>query len=181
MTMSRHILALTVLFWTACCIPAAWSADPIQEQQESADGQFSTGEERIGELRLGLMEKDVPASITCKPQKSKEVFQAATGEYVQTWKYPECGIVLEMSAERKGGAKVVTSITLTSPGKLATGRGIHIGSTEAEVIKVYGRYRDPEGSGKKGKQFVAGSIYDGMIFGFRNGGVVRIFLGAAAE
>jgi hypothetical protein len=180
MTMSRYILAATMLFWAACCTPAVWSA-PVQERQEGAGSQFNTGEERIGGLRLGLGEKDVPANIPCKPEKGKEVFQAATGEYVQTWKYSGCGMVLEMSAERKGGAKVVLSITLTSPGKLATGRGVHIGSTEAEVIKVYGRYRDPEGSGEKGIQFVAGSIYDGMIFDFQNGRVVRIFLGAAAE
>ena len=43
-----------------------------------------------------------------------------------------------------------------------TSSGIHIGSTESEVIKAYGRYRDQE-STKKGKRFVAGSIYDGMI------------------
>jgi hypothetical protein len=178
--MSRQILTFMMLFWVAFLAPLAWSA-PVQEQQEGAGGQFNTGDERIGELRLGLMENDVPANIPCKPQKGKELFQAATGEYVQTWKYPECGIALEMSSERKRGAKVVASITLTSPGKLATGRGIHLGSTEAEVIKVYGRYRDQEGSGEKGKKFVAGSVYDGMIFDFQNGKVVRIFLGAAAE
>lgn len=178
--MSRSILAFMMLFWIACCASAAWS-DPVQEQQEGGDNPFNTGEERIGQLRLGLMEKDVPANLPCKPQKGKDVLQAATGEYVQTWKYPECGIVLEMSSERKGGAKLVAAITLTAPGKLATGRGILIGSTEAEVIKAYGRYRDPQEPAEKGKQFVAGSIYDGMIFDFKAGRVVRIFLGAAAE
>jgi hypothetical protein len=180
MIMSRHIIIFSMLVWMACGAPIAWSA-PDQEPQQGAGSQFNTGEERIGELRLGLKEKDIPASIPCKPQKGKEVFQAATGEYVQTWKYPECGIALAMSSERKGGAKAVASITLTSRGKLATGRGIHIGSTEAEVVKVYGRYRDQEGFGEEGKTFVAGSVYDGMIFDFRNGRVVKIFLGAAAE
>jgi len=118
--------------------------------------QFNAGAERIGELRLGLTEKDVHGNIHCKPRKGKELFEAATGEYVQMWKYPECGIELKMSSERKGAKKEVGSITITSPSKLVTGRGIRIGSTEGEVIEVYGRYRDQEGSGAKGKTFVAG-------------------------
>ena len=85
-----------------------------------------------------------------------------------------------MGSERKAGPKVVESITIKSPSKLVTSRGIHIGSTEGEVIQAYGQCRDQETS-KKGEQLVAGSIYDGMIFNFKDGKVVSIFLGAAAE
>jgi hypothetical protein len=113
--------------------------------------------------------------------EGKEIFEGATGDYVQKWKYPDCGIVLKMSSERKGGAKVVESVSVSAPSTLVTTGGIHIGSTEREVINAYGRYRDPEEPAKKGKQFVAGSIYDGMICDLQDGRVVRIFLGAAAE
>ncbi len=178
--MCRRILASMMLFWIACYSPAAWPA-PVEEQREGKTSRFNTGEERVGELRLGLMEKEVPANIPCKPRKGKEVYEGATGEYVQMWKYPECGIVLKMGSERKGGAKVVESISVTAPSTLVTSRGVRIGSTEREVVNAYGRYRDPEEPAGKGKQFVAGSIYDGMIFDFKDGRVVGIFLGAAAE
>ena len=48
-------------------------------------------------------------------------------------------------------------------------------------MKAYGQYRDPEPGMADKKAFVAGSIYDGMIFSFQNGRVIKIFLGAAAE
>lgn len=177
--MCRGIPAFMMLLWVAFFYGSpAFSA---QEPQEVRESQFDTSKEQIGELRLGLPEKDIVAKISCKqPKKSKEELEGATGEYVQDWKYPECGMELKMGSESRKGPKVVKSITVTSSGKLSTSRGIHIGSTEGDVMKAYGQYRDQEES-KKGKQFVAGSIYEGMIFDFKNGKVVRIFLGAAAE
>lgn len=177
--MCRTILALVMLLSiTFCYSSPAFSA---QELQGAEENQFDTSKELLGGLRLGLPEKDVAGSISCnQPKKSKEVYEAATGEYVQEWKYPKCGVELKMGSERKKGPKVVESITITHPSTLVTSRGIHIGSTDGEVMNAYGRYRDKEES-KKGKQFVAGSIYDGMIFDFKDGKVVSIFLGAAAE
>ncbi|MBF0510529.1 MAG: hypothetical protein HQK57_16615 [Deltaproteobacteria bacterium] len=178
--MFKNILVF-MLFVSAVfgCLPA-WAAT-IQGPPDTQGSQFNTSGERIGRLRLGLPEKDVGRSIPCRPKKGKELSEAATGEYVQMWKYAECGIVLKMSSDRRGGAKVVASILVTSRCKLVTGKGIHIGSTESEVIRVYGRYGDQEGNTKKGKRFVAGSIYDGMVFDFKGGRGVGIFLGAGAE
>jgi len=58
---------------------------------------------------------------------------------------------------------------------------MRIGSTEREVVEAYGRFRDPEEDSEEGRSFVAGSVYDGMIFDFQDGRVIRIFLGSAAE
>ncbi|MHC1743227.1 MAG: hypothetical protein AB9873_09385 [Syntrophobacteraceae bacterium] len=170
------ILMMLVLMPFDCT--TSWSA---QSTREAGSDQFDTGSERIGSLRLGLAEKAVHQAVSCKPKKGKEIFEAATGDYVQEWAYPDCGVVLKMSSERKGGRKSVASITVTSPGKLETSRGIRIGSAESEVIEAYGRFRDPESALEGGGELVAGSVYDGMIFEFRDGRVVRIFLGAAAE
>ena len=147
---------------------------------ESQKPQFNTKEERIGPLRLEMAEKDLSSALSCKPVKSAEILEGATGEYVQTWKYPACGVILGMNSESRGGPKTVEKITVASPSKLETSRGIHIGSAESQVAKAYGRYRDTEVS-VAGRTFVAGSPYDGMIFTFKNGKVVEIFLGAAAE
>ena len=88
-----------------------------------------------------------------------------------------------MGAERKGAPKTVSSISIQSPCNLKTKHGIRIWSTEEEVIKAYGKYQDEDALlfTKLGDRFLAGSIYGGMIFRFKNGRVKSIFLGAAAE
>uniref|UniRef100_I2PYC7 Lipoprotein n=1 Tax=Desulfovibrio sp. U5L TaxID=596152 RepID=I2PYC7_9BACT len=141
---------------------------------------FDPAAERIGGLRLGLPAGEV-AAVACPPQKGRETYEGATGEYVETWTMPACGVTLKMSGPKKGGPKVVAGVTVTAPSGLGTRRGIHIGSAEAAVTAAYGRYRDREGASRPGRTFVAGSIYDGLIFDFKDGKVVRIFLGAAAE
>jgi len=178
--MFKSILTVTIVSIACCCL-FVWTAQAQEEPQGAAENQFNTSGERIGGLRLGMPEKEFQSLIPCKPQKGKEIYEGGTGEHVQTWRYPECGIALKMSSERKGGAKSIASITITAPSKFATGGGIHIGSTESEVMKAYGQYRDQEWDVKKTNQFVAGSIYDGIIFNLKDGKVVRIFLGAAAE
>jgi hypothetical protein len=178
MTKKYFILALYAMALLLC--PSLWFQNAFA-QKHAASARFDTAKEKIGGLRLGLSENDTVASIPCTPKKLKEILEGATGDYVQTWQFAACGIVLKMSSPKKGAPKSISAITLTKPATLATGRGIRIGSTEQEVLAAYGRYRDADGDSKKGKQFVAGSIFDGMIFDFQDGAVVRIFLGAAAE
>jgi hypothetical protein len=47
-------------------------------------------------------------------------------------------------------------------------------------MKAYIREYQKEES-ETGKTFVAGSIYGGVIFGFKKGKVTQIFIGSAAE
>jgi hypothetical protein len=112
--------------------------------------------------------------------KGKDVMWDAIGEWVQEWRYPAQGLKLNMASEEKGGAKSVLTITANAPCQLATKRGIKIGSSIAEVTKAYKDVHDKEQS-VPGKSFVAGSIYGGVIFTFKDGKVSEIFVGAAAE
>ena len=90
----------------------AWSE--TAHARKAAEGtHYDTGKERIGGLRLGLPEREIPGIVTCAPNKLKETYEGATGDYVQTWKYPECGLVLKMSSAKRGGAKQIAAITLT--------------------------------------------------------------------
>jgi len=178
MTKKYFILALYAI--ALLLSPSPWLQNAFA-QKIAASTRYDTAKERIGGLRLGLLENDTVASIPCTPKKLKEIYEGATGDYVQTWQFATCGIVLKMSSPKKGAPKSISAITLTKPATFATGRGIRIGSTEQEVLAAYGRYRDADGDSKKGKRFVAGSVYDGIIFDFQDGTVVRIFLGAAAE
>jgi len=134
----------------------------------------------LGELKLGLKADEVLKILGKPASKGKDVEWEAIGEYVQEWNFPDQGIHLNMASLKKGGAKKILTITAAAPSKLATARGITIGSPEAAVKKAYGNVRDKEQS-VAGKTFVAGSIYGGVIFQFKNGQVSEIFIGAAAE
>ena len=137
-------------------------------------------EERIGSLCIGFPETDLKKSIDCEMKRGSETLWGSDGAYHQIWKCPACGLKLGMVSEKRGGMKSIESIALTAPCTLATKRGIRIGSTEQEVKKAYKTYWNKEDSTQSGS-FVAGSIYGGVIFQFRDGKVSRIFLGAEAE
>jgi len=185
-------LALSLLFGvlaTGCVTDETPSGNPsddaVTPPANNADAaeSFDMDRESVGKLRLGLSEKDVRAIVPGEPQKGEDEFWGAIGEYGQEWNYPAQGITLQMMSATSGGEKVVGSITITAPSTLKCRRGIEIGSSEADVRRVYGKFQatDSEGFSEPGSSFVAGSIYDGMIFTFSNGKVSEIFLGAAAE
>jgi hypothetical protein len=144
-----------------------------------AANEFPYAKEQIGRLHLGLAAKEVTQIIPGQPTRGPEELWGADGEYHQEWKYPKAGITLGMVSEKKAGLKTIDSMTITSPSKLQTQRGIGIGSNAAEVAKTYGPFRNAEDSTPE--RFVAGSNFGGVIFSFQQGKVSRIFIGAAAE
>ncbi len=162
----RHIV-FGLLSLTACS--AASAADDSFLEKES-----------LGKLKLGQKAAEVATALGKAESRGKDTEWAATGEWVQEWRYPAQGLTLNMASEAKGGAKTVSTVTAIAPCKLATARGIHIGSTTSEVTKAYGKVQDKEQS-VAGKTFVAGSVYGGVIFTFTGGKVSQIFIGAAAE
>jgi hypothetical protein len=135
--------------------------------------------ERIGNLRIGLSEAKVKQTINCQLNREPEQLWSADGAYHQKWNYADCGITLGMVSEKKGAAKSIESITISNPSRLGTKRGIRIGSSKSAVMKAYKSELNKESNGST--NFVAGSIYGGLIFQFQNGKVSQIFLGAAAE
>ncbi len=144
-----------------------------------ADDQWMD-KEALGKIKLGQKAAEVTALIGKPDSKGKDVEWDAIGEWVQEWSFKAQGLTLNMASKSKAGAKTVLTITAAAPSKLATARGVHIGSTIAEVTKAYGKVQDKEQS-VPGKTFVAGSVYGGVIFTFTGGKVSHIFIGAAAE
>jgi len=136
--------------------------------------------ESLGKMKLGQGAEAVSQFPGKPDSRGKEVFWEAIGVWVQDWRFPKQGLTLAMSSQKKGGSKTIFSITAEAPCKLATSRGIMIGSTEADLAKAYRDVRNKEES-TPGKLFVAGSIYGGAIFNLKDGKVVQIFIGAAAE
>jgi hypothetical protein len=145
-----------------------------------ADNLSFMQDERIGEFRLGLSEKELKQQLHCPVKRSDDVEWGTDGLYHQTWDCYEAGISFDMVSDHKGGAKKVASITITAPSQLKTKRGIQIGSSEQAVIQAYQQEKDAEVSQPK-ELFVAGSAYGGLTFQLENDRVVSIFLGASAE
>lgn len=134
----------------------------------------------LGKLVLGQKVEEVVALLGKPEAKGANEFWEATGEWVQALEYPGQGLSVKVSSEKKAGKQTVLMLTATSGCKLATKRGIKLGSTEAEVKKAYKDVGNAEES-KAGETFVAGSVYGGVIFTFEKGVVTEIFMGAAAE
>jgi hypothetical protein len=148
-----------------------------------AAATFDMATEHLGRLRLGLSERQVNTVMKAEPEKGDVELWGATGEYGQTWFYPSQGIFVDVMSSAADGSKTVGSLAIQAPSTLTTQRGIGIGSSHADVLRVYGAFRAPEyESWPNGEDsFVAGSIYGGLVFTFTEGAVSEIFLGAAAE
>lgn len=164
---TRQVFLLATFAIVACC------------HALGADDQWLDNE-ALGKIKLGRKAADLMPLIGKPDSKGKDTEWGAIGEWVQEWRFKSQGLTLHMASASKGGAKTVLTITAEAPSKLTTARGIHIGSTIAEVTKAYGKVQDKEGS-VPGKTFVAGSVYGGVIFTFASGKVSQIFIGAAAE
>jgi hypothetical protein len=145
-----------------------------------AANEFPYDKEQIGQLHLGLSAKEVKQIIPGQPKLGKDEWWGADDYYHQEWEYPKEGVTLSMVSEKKGGPKSIERITVTSPSTLRTQRGIGVGSTEAEVNEAYGRFRNAEDS-EHFNYFIAGSIFGGVMFNFKQGKVSWIFIGANAE
>ena len=151
------------------------------------DGMVFPGPDPVREEKIGELEIGTPAAVVVEkhgePKKKDRIeMQEATGDYVQTWSYPDQGLTLGMYSDSRKSAQTIGAITIKAPSTLTTKLGVGIGSPRKVVLDAYGKMRDPEfPSGDKEEVFLAGSIYGGIFFTFKKDKVSEIFLGAGAE
>lgn len=160
----------------AALAAAIFAAPPAAAQKD--DFAFMN-KERVGELRIGTTQAEIARLLPGQAQRGRERYEAADGMYRQKWTYAGQGIVLSLSADKKGAPKTVDGITCGTRCTLKTTRGIGIGSPLADVQKSYAAEYNTDES--KPDIFVAGSMYGGLILNFKGGKVSAFFLGAAAE
>lgn len=133
--------------------------------------------ETIGALSIGAAAAKVEKVAGRPKKKSAPEMSEAVGLYVSSWAYPDAGLELEMSAAKKKGRYKVMSLRISKPSTFKTSKGIGIGSPVADVEKAYPK----NGSESSETQFVAGSVYGGLVFEIVDGKVDSMFLGAQAE
>ncbi|WP_395744496.1 hypothetical protein [Prosthecobacter sp.] len=185
MKSSRVILSLCFFSLAACPLASgAEQAPKAADKTPTADEQTEAGfklmkTELLGKLRFEMKAKQVVEFYGKPATQGKMENWEGVGLFVQQWDYPALGLELQMAAEKARGEQTVYMIKATRPCKLATTQGIKIGSTEAEVIQAYTKWKGEES--KPGEMFVAGSTVGGVIFTIKEGKVSEIFIGAASE
>jgi hypothetical protein len=162
-------------------VPVVVVDAPPPPDAAEIDAAVATGKlvdvdkETIGGFALGAKSDEVVKTLGQPKSKSKEETMGATGETVATWNFN--GLAITMSKQDHG--YVVNAIGVKAPSTAPTSRGIHIGSTRAEVEAVYQVGKDQ--SSKDPASFLVGSPFGGELFTFKKGVVTEIFLGAMAE
>lgn len=144
-------------------------------------GEFSLiRSESFDGLKLDMKIQEFESLLLCRVEKDEPVLWAGIGEIIQEWNYPECGVKLQLSTVDPETPQIISSIIVRAPSELKSSRGIGVGSTEVEVMEAYADYLDEDYS-VSGDTLVAGSIYGGLIFTFKDNVVESMFLGAGAE
>lgn len=144
------------------------------------DGELSLETETVGEIHLGLGPSDLDKVLGKPDSKGPIEEEGATGDFVQTWSYASKGLSITMAAsDAKGSDQTVSGIDVdkTYTGELPW--GLKIGSPRADVDKIYGEHFDEDFTDDN--QFVAGSVYGGSHYRFKDGKVDSLFIGAGAE
>lgn len=182
--MNRTTLGALCALWLL--LPTAAHACPAHGQVGPAPAppvaQGDAAEKRVtaeafGPVRLGLTDAQLIKAIGAPAAKTPAVLEGATGQHVSDWKYPKLGLRLKMGADKKAGPFTVASFRLQPLCAYRSKHGVGIGSSAADIAKVYKGFVKPERSG----QIIVGSEYLGLIFTMKGGKAVEIFVGAGAE
>ena len=78
------------------------------------------------------------------------------------------------------GSPHVGGIAIQAPSPLKTARGLGLGTSRVETLRLYKDLLSPY-SEENEDVIVAGSLYGGMFFGFEGAGVATIYFGSGAE
>jgi len=163
----------------ACRLPGPGKEVDLEARLPAAENILR--DEKLGALKLDLSATEVLAVLGEPAARGRDEEWEADSDFHQEWKWPALGLTLDMVSHKRREVKKVGSIRAVAPSTLQTARGIAVGSTRAEVLRHYGKLRDPEFPVDEQEHFIAGSIYGGLMFDFEAGKVSSIFLGAAAE
>ncbi|MCB9654818.1 MAG: hypothetical protein H6729_11880 [Deltaproteobacteria bacterium] len=126
----------------------------------------------LGDLHYGMDLKEVVKIFGPPESTAKAVFSEEREGYLKTIGYASRGTEIEFLATKKEGPFSLVSARIEAPSKLATKRGIKIGSNVAELSTAYG-----QNGIDSTDEFIFGSQLGGVVFTLRNNRVTEIYLG----
>lgn len=161
---------------------------PLAEENYRSNNYAEIGwelmqKEGFGALKLGMVNTGLIKLLGSPDSISTEVFWGADGAYHSHWIYIEKGIRVGLSRigedSSKNSSKMMDRISIYAPCELTTERGIGLNASIEDVKQAY--KKAIESTDLQDDYLVAGSVYGGLIFKFKNDRVEEIFLGARAE
>lgn len=93
--------------------------------------------ESIGDLYLGMPRDAALKYLVVKPKLGKFSMAENTGLWSQPAEFSPLGIRLTLVSDPKTAPQSVGGVGVTAPATLRLKTGIHIGSSESEVIAAY--------------------------------------------
>lgn len=192
--MKQYFIPAVVLLLTACNSgkndkqETAAKKDSITLKNDSAAVTIQPQNEigkidivNFGDIKLGQHYNEITKVLGSPDSRSKPIEWAADGLLHEDWAWAGKGLVLNMSSDKNNvdSSLSISSITAIAPCAFKTKAGMGIGSSYAEVQEAYKNDIDTYVTNKE--QITVGSVYDGIIFTFKDTKVSKIFLGSSAE
>ncbi|HWV15775.1 MAG TPA: hypothetical protein VN030_10105 [Cellvibrio sp.] len=137
--------------------------------------------EPIGGLVYGMGRIAAFKQLGVKPALGEIGMSGMTGAYYQVADFTSLGVSLTLISYSETAPQEVDAISVVAPSTLKTQRGIHIGSSEADVIAAYKAEYSKDDS-EAGARVVVGNIYAGALyFSIEHGKVVEISVASGQE
>jgi hypothetical protein len=132
-------------------------------------------QESLGLLHARMTDRDAIAALGKPSKRGKPWNEAATGSWVTTWTWPDATV--DLAGDHENGPWTARDVSIGGASTFATRRGIHLGSTRAEVERTYPQADWPQ---QHPDRYLVGSPYGGILFFFADDKVVGISIGVFA-
>ena len=156
---------------------AAERVPDAEADEAEGDELYEYRSESFGALRFGLDAAAVERLLGALSSRTPVIEQEADGLFVTTWDWSAQGVAIELAATHAGGPFEVQSLSIRTPSRLQTARGIGLGANADAIVRAYGA----EHAHVSDDAVLVGSPYGGLHFDLEQGVVRAIFIGAAAE
>lgn len=184
--MKAYVVGLLglALCWTSGCAQHVERAD-TPSVVAKASPRSESGPTCVADLCLEDPAEEVLQALGKPTSKTEPVLEAATGETIEDWLYPQRGLALTMaSAEDRPGQRLYR-LSLSAPCDWSAYGGIRIGMSRQKVTAVVASLKGREGVSVHEAEQAAGVLwedsYTQLTVIFESDQVHQIYLGPGPE